>query len=83
MSQKIKEVPNANIGRGGDYREIIETETDDRQASHLCGCIKAIESGKKLGDVIVSSTRLNADEFQGDDMFSSSKAIKDLLKRKL
>ena len=64
----------------GDYREIVEIETNDRRIAHRIGCIKAIESGEELGRVIRSSVHLDSQEIQDDDLWSSTEVVEELLK---
>lgn len=65
----------------GDYREVIELNTDDRRVAHRIGCLRAVESGEELGLVIRSSIHLDSDEIFDDDLWSSTEVIEDLLRQ--
>ena len=65
----------------GKYQEIIELNTVDRRVAHRIGCLRAVESGKELGQVIRSSTHLKSRKPQDDDLWTATEVIEDSLRK--
>jgi len=63
----------------GEYQEIIKFKINDRQIAHRMGCLRAIKSGKPLGRIIRTSTHLDTEVPQEDDLFSSTELVEELL----